>query len=240
MDIGVVTDMLDIILRSIISVLVLFVLTRIMGKKQIAQLTFFDYVAGISMGSIAAELAVDKTIPYSHGIISLVIYVAFPIIMSYWSLKSLRIREWLDGVPTVIIQNGKFIEKNLRKVRFHVNDVLEECRIKGVFSISDVEFAILETSGQVSIQLKSQKQPVTPEDLNLSTQYKGISAELIIDGVIMHEHLKLVNLNEQWLISELQKHNTSPDKVLLATLDTNGKLNIDLKNHDPKPLKVKE
>lgn len=136
---------------------------------------------------------------------------------------------------------SKLVEKNLKKSRFNVNDVLEECRMKGAFNIADVEFTILETGGQVSIQLKSQKQPVTPEDLNISTKYKGLSADLIIDGIVMREHLKLISLNENWLKGELKKQNIdSPSQVLLASLDTNGKLHIDMKSYDPRSLEVLE
>lgn len=236
-----ITDIFNIAVRSLLSVTVLFILTRLMGKKQISQLSFFDYVVGISIGSIAAAFAVDNTITYLHGLVALLIYAAFPVIIANITIYSIRGRRLLGGTPTVLIQNGKLVEKNLKKSRFNVNDVLEECRMKGAFSISDVEFAILETGGQVSIQLKSQKQPITLEDLNISTKYKGLSADLIIDGAIMNEHLKLINLDENWLINELKKQNIySPKQVLLASIDTNGTLHIDMKRHDPRPLDVLE
>lgn len=232
---------LDIVARSIISILVLFLLTHLLGKKQLSQLSFFDYTVGISIGSIAAALAIDDEIPYLHGIIGIVIYGLFVLLSSYLSLKSIRARKLFCGVPTILIQNGKLMEKNLRKARFHINEVLEECRVKGAFSISDVETAILETSGQVSIQLKAKKQPLTPEDMKLSAYAKGIAANLIIDGVVLKNHLTLVNKDINWLNSELKKQNVnSPHEVLLGSLDYDGNLQVDLKSKDPIPFNVLE
>ncbi|UWG98084.1 DUF421 domain-containing protein [Dehalobacter sp. DCM] len=232
---------LDIVIRSILSVLVLFLLTHLLGKKQLSQLSFFDYIIGISIGSIAASLAIDDEIPYLHGALGILIYGGFVLLSSYLSRKSFRARKFLCGVPTILIQNGKLIEQNLRKARFHINEVLEECRNKGAFSISEVETAILETSGQVSIQLKAQKQPLTPEDMNISPSAKGIAANLIIDGTVLTKHLTLVNRDDNWLKEELKKQNVhSPQEVLLCSLDYNGTLHVDLKKSDPVPLDVLE
>lgn len=235
----VIIDIFNITLRSLISLVVLFISARLMGKKQISQLNFLDYVVGISIGSIAASFAVDDTISYSHGLTGLIVYSIFPIVMSQITLKSIKGRKILGDTPTILIQNGKFVEGNLKKSKFNVNDVLEELRLQGVFSFKDVEFAILETSGKVSIQLKSPKQPVTCEDLELKTSYKGIEADLILDGQIIEESLCLVGHDKSWLLNELKKQKiNSPREVLLATLDSTNKLNIDLKNKDPKSYNV--
>ena len=220
-------------LRSLISVSVLFVLTRIMGKKQISQLTFFDYVVGISIGSIAATFAVDDSIGYIKGITGMIIYALFPIVLSFISLKSYLGRKILDGTPTILIQNGKIVECGLKKTKMNVNDLIEECRLKNVFNIADVEFAILETSGKVSIQLKSQNQPLTPKDMNISTPYKGLCVNLIVDGKILDNHLKIINKDINWLNTELRKQGIkSPSEVLLAYLDSSDVLNTYLKNSD--------
>ncbi len=232
---------LDIGLRCLVSFVVLFLLARLMGKKQLAQLTFFDYVVGISIGSIAAAFAIDNEIPYAHGLIGLVLYALFPIVMSKLEMRSVKVKEWFDGTPTVLVQNGKFVESNLRKSKFNITDVLEECRMKGAFSVADVEFAVLETSGQVSVLLKSQKQPLTPDDLNISTQYKGLNAELIIDGIVIHENLRLVHLDQAWLKAALEKQNVHTfEEVLFASLGTDGKLTVDLKRETQEPLDVLE
>lgn len=236
-----VTDLFDIFSRGIISFSILFIMARLMGKKQISQLSFFDYVVGISIGSIAAAMAVDDRISYLHGIIALVIYGFLPIIISYITIKSIWARRVFGGIPTILIQNGQIIEENLKKSKFHINDLLEELRIKGTFNVADVEFAILETGGKVSLQLKSQKQPLTPSNLNIPTKYQGLCANLIVDGEIMQEHLSMVNQNESWLLNELKIRNiNSPKDVLLASLDTNGELYITKKNRLINEAKVLE
>ena len=234
-------ELSDVSLRSIISVVVLFILAKLMGKRQISHLTFFDYAIGISIGSIAAALAVDRSVDYEHGLAGMIIYALFGILLSYIILKSVKMLDFISGTPTIIIQNGKIIEQNLRKTKLHVNDILEECRIMGAYNIADVEYAILETNGKVSVLLKSQKAPVTCEDLKIPTEYKGLSADLIIDGKIMPKHLAKVNLTEEWLKDELKKRNIMSHKdVLLASLDTSGNLLIDLKNKSIKPMDIIE
>lgn len=232
---------IDIFYRSIFSFMVLFLLARFMGKKQISQLNFFDYAVGITIGSIAASFSVDSSISYSHGLISLAVWGLLPIAIAYTTLKSLYARRFFGGTPSVLIQNGKIIEDNLRKERFNINDLLEELRIKGVFDIADVEFAILETNGKISVQLKSQKEPLTPAALSTPTRYKGLSANLIIDGKIMKNNLSLVNLDEGWLKNELKKKNiNSLDEVFLASLNNDGTLYIDKKKKKTKIEKVLE
>ncbi|MEM1484263.1 DUF421 domain-containing protein [Oscillospiraceae bacterium PP1C4] len=220
--------------HSIISVFVLFILTRLMGKKQISQLSFFDYVVGISIGSIAAEYAIDPSINHYRGITGLIVYALFPITLSYISLKSYKGRKMLDGMPSILIQNGKIIERSLVKAKMNVNDLLEECRLKNAFDISEVEYAILETSGKVSFQLKAPNQPLTPKDMNLPTSYKGLCTNLIIDGKILDEHILIVQKDRTWLINELKKQNISnPNDVLLAYIDSTDTLKCHLKHNDP-------
>lgn len=221
----------DIFLRSVISFVILFLLAKVMGKKQISQLNFFDYTVGITIGSIAATFSIDSRIAYPHGLISLIVWGLLPIAIAYSTIKSITARRFFGGTPTLLVQNGRIIEDSLKKERFNVNDLLEELRLNGVFDITDVEFAILETNGKISVQLKSQKEPITPASLNIPTQYKGLSANLIIDGKVMEDNLKLVNLDKNWLINELKKRNISSfDEIFLASLNSNGILFIDKKN----------
>ena len=227
-------DMGSIAIKSTAAVIVLFVLARIMGKKQISQLTFFDYTVGISIGSVAAELSVEKGVSLREGIFSMVIWTAFPLILSFIASKSMNARRLLDGTPTILIQNGKIIEKNLHKAKFTINDLLEELRIQGTFNINDVEFALLETSGKMSVLKKSSNQTVTVSDLNLKSDYQGLCANLIIDGKLMSQNIAQINKSEAWLQNELRKRNISSiADVLLASIDSNGNFYIDLKNRDP-------
>jgi uncharacterized membrane protein YcaP (DUF421 family) len=229
--VNIVLDNLDILFRNLIAVGILFLVTVIIGKKLISQLNFFDFIVGITIGSIAAALSVDKTITYPHGVISLLIWGLVPLIVARIALANIRARRRLDGVPTLLIQNGKILEENLKKEKYHVNDLLEELRLKGVFNVADLDFAILETSGQISVQLRPEKQPITVSDLNLSPTQQGVCANLIIDGQILYQHLKLVNRNEAWLREELKKRNIKDvAQVLLASMDGNGNLYIDMKD----------
>lgn len=222
---------IDIIIRSITSFIILFTLSRIMGKKHIANLTFFDYVVGISIGSIAASFAVDESIHYDYGIISLIVYAVCAIVVSKISLFGILPRKIFGGVPTILIQNGEFIEENLKKSKFSVNDLLEECRLNGVFDVSEIDYAILETSGKVSILLKAEKKPVTLEDMNIKSNKYGIQTELIIDGYILYDNLEQINKNEEWLTKELKKRRIASSKeVLLASIDNLGNIVIQLKH----------
>jgi uncharacterized membrane protein YcaP (DUF421 family) len=228
-----IDDIYRTILESLSSVSILFVLTRIMGKRQISQLTFFDYVVGISIGSIAGTFAVDDSIGYTKGITGMIIYALFPILLSFISLKSYLARKLLDGIPIVLIQNGKILENGLKKTKMNINDLLEECRLKNIFNIADIEFAILETCGKLSIQLKSSNQPLTPKDMNIQAQYKGLCVNLIIDGKILYKHLAIISKDIKWLNTELHRQGIkSPSDVLLAYLDTSDVLNTYLKNNN--------
>ncbi|MCL1843063.1 MAG: DUF421 domain-containing protein [Defluviitaleaceae bacterium] len=218
-------------ITSAIAIISLFILTRIMGKKQMAQLNFFDYVIGISIGSIAAEYAVVRSVQLAEGLTALVIFTIFSLALSQIGLKSYRGRRILDGSPSVLIENGNIIEENLQKVKLNINDLLEECRQKNIFDIKEIEFAILETSGRLSVQPKSQNRPITPKDMNIPTAYEGLCANVVIDGKIINENLDALNLDSNWLHKELSKQNISEcTDVLLAYVNTAGVLHTHKKN----------
>jgi uncharacterized membrane protein YcaP (DUF421 family) len=230
MSVGFLPDIFTVFIKSVISIAALFFITKLSGKKHVAQITFFDYILGIAIGSIAGTLSVDKNINYASGLTALFTWGLIAYSVAYISMKSKHARRFLDSTPTVFIRNGKIIEKNLQKEKININDLLEELRIKSVFNIADVEFAIMETDGEISVQLKSQKRPLTPEDINLPTTYQGLSTNLIIDGSILMENLQHVSLDEKWLMSELAKRSIYSQKdVLLASLDSKGELYISMK-----------
>jgi uncharacterized membrane protein YcaP (DUF421 family) len=225
------------VLQSLFAVVVLFGLTRLMGKKQVSQLTTFDYVVGITIGSIAKAIAVEGQ--YTKGITSLILFALFPIILSLISLKSRKAQKILDGIPAILIQNGKIVKENLKKSKFTINQLLKECRIKDVFDITEIEFAILETNGQISIQKKSQNQPLTPKDMKLPTDYKGLCLNIIIDGKIIQEHLSMAERDINWILDELKKQNiTDIRNVLLAYFDSNNQfiVHTDHKEESKNPL----
>lgn len=221
-------------IHSLVSLVALFIFARLTGKKQVSQLNFFHYVIGISIGSIAAAYAVDLDIEMPEFLTSIIIYGVFPLILAQISLKSYIGRKLLSGSPTILIQDGKIIEKNLKKTKLNINELLEECRLKNAFNLSEVEFAILEMNGQVSIQMKPLNLPVTPQDMNLPTQYKGLCANVIIDGKLLKDNLNSINKDVRWLNNELQKQNiNNKTDVLLAYVDNSEQLYVYKKNENP-------
>jgi len=221
-------ETLVVIVRGIIGFFTLLIFTRLLGKEQVGQLTFFDYIMGITIGSIAASLTVDlgsRAWPHWVGLLT---WTVAALSMQWITIRWRYISKIIEGEPVVVIMNGKIMEDTMKKIRYRLSDLLVQLRDKGVFDLSHVEFAVLETDGKLSVLKKSQLLPVTPRDLNISTNYFGISSELIYDGVVIEENLKQVNLSPQWLESELQKQGIShPSQVFLASLNTTGELYID-------------
>jgi len=222
-------------MRALGSFFFLFVLTRLMGKEQIAQLTFFDYIVGITIGSIAATLTTTPQDPFLPGLLGLVIWGLLPILIGLITLKWVPIRKIMEGEPVVIIQNGKIDEEVMTKQRLNYDDLLMLLREQKIYNIQDVENAIYERDGQLSVQLKSQQQPVTPKDLNLSTQYKGLPTTIIEDGTILNNRLKEVSLSKDWLLKKLQREHgiKNANEVSIAQLDTGGNLYVDIINANP-------
>ena len=216
-------------IASVIAIITLFILTRIMGKKQMAQLNFFDYVVGISIGSIASEYAVVRSIHLVEGLTALMVFTLFSLVLSYVSMKSYKGRKLLDGTPVILIENGKIIEDGLKRTKMNINDLLEECRQKNIFDIAEIEFAILETSGRLSILPKTQNRPLTPKDMKISTAYEGLCANIVIDGNIIAENLTAIHLDEDWLRAELANKGTDCADVLLAYVDTMGTMHVHMR-----------
>ncbi|MGM0502569.1 MAG: YetF domain-containing protein [Bacillota bacterium] len=221
-------SVLTIIFRSLAAFFTLLIFTRILGKQQISQLTFFDYILGITIGSIAGILSVDlSSNPYLVWV-GIATWVISSIGMKSIALKSRSIAKYIDGEAAILIMNGQIMEENLRSMNFRASDLLGMMRVKGIFNPSQVEFAILETSGKLSVLKKSQHRNLTPQDMNLNTNYEGLSVELIYDGLVLKNNLKQVNLDYKWLENKINQagiHDISD--VFLATLDTTGVLYLD-------------
>lgn len=220
-------ESLDIILRALLAVVALFVLTRLLGAKQISQLSFFDYVIGISIGSVAAEMTVARDIPYHYAVIAMAVFALVAVAVSFWSDKSIWARRILLGTPTVLIDNGKLIEKNLKRAKLDVNELLCELRTQGYFNVADIKYAIMETNGKVSLLPKESKKQVTCEDLKLSPNREGLIANIIIDGNVMERNLKAAGRDRAWLEKELKKQKCGQiSQIFLATLDENGAMSV--------------
>lgn len=220
-------ELLNVTIRALSSLVTLFLITKMLGKKQVSQLSLFDYVIGISIGNFAAEMTINLESNEINGIWAVVLFGLFAYIVSYLTMKSIVMRRFFMGTPTVIIQNGKILEQNLKKVKFDINDMLEEIRSNGYFDLSQVEYALMEANGKLSILPKAENRPLTPKDMKLKVQSEGLCANVIIDSKIMHNNLKNINKDEKWLKQELKvKGYTDLDKILLTTVDTNNKVTI--------------
>ena len=229
------------ILRSIVSLALLFLLTKWMGRKQISQMTFFDYCIGISIGSIASEIAANADGSISDGITALIVYALIAILISILTNKSIVLRRFFTGTPTILVQNGKWVEKNFKKEKFDINDFLAECRVKDIFDVADIEYAIMESNGRISILPKAEKQPVTPKDLKLDVNPSVLLANVIMDGHILKQNLSRISKSEQWLRERLKQHKLGkPENIFLATCDLEGNLNIHYKFEANNPQDILE
>ena len=221
-------EALVVLVRSLIGFFTLLIFARLLGKQQISQLTFFDYVLGITIGSIAATLSVDlssRAWPHWVGLLTWTITV---FILQWATQRYLFLDLYFNGEPTVVIADGKIMEDAMKGVRYTVTDLLEQLRDKGAFDLKQVAYAVLETDGQLSVLFKPEFLPVTRSDLNLQNNEVGICNELIFDGVVMSQNLRKSNLDRKWLDQTLKKKGlSSPSQVFLMTIDDAGTLYID-------------
>jgi uncharacterized membrane protein YcaP (DUF421 family) len=218
---------INIVWKTALLYLIVVLSMRLMGKRQIGQLQPFEFAIAVMISEIAAFPLTDESKNIMHGIIPIFILVVCQFIISIISIKSVRAREIICGRPRVVIKNGSLQEKNLRKELYTINDLLEQLRISNVQNISDVEFGVLETNGELSMVLKSQKRPLTPADLGISTEYEGPSLDIIIDGVVHIENLELADLDTNWLIEQLKNEGWSdPKDIFFASLNSKGELYI--------------
>ncbi|MBO9609584.1 MAG: DUF421 domain-containing protein [Paenibacillaceae bacterium] len=221
-------DWLHIVARSLGAIIMLFALTRILGKKQISQLTFFEYVTGITLGELAGFMSTDMEGVYWHGVVSLLVWFSVPFVLELLTLKSKKLREWFEGKGTVLIKEGKVLEDNLKKERFTGDELLESLRTKNVFRVADVEFAVLEASGDLSVLLKKEHQPLTPAHLGITVAPEQEPQTVILDGNILDEPLSTIGLSRGWLQTELDKIGIPANNVFLAQVDSYQQLYVDL------------
>lgn len=216
-----------VIIRTFILYALVVIVLRMLGKRQIAQLQPFELVVIIMISELAAVPSSDIGIPLISGIIPILILLISGVALQYLTLKSEKARSIICGKPTILIDKGKILETEIKRIRYNISDLLEQLRIKNIPNISDVEYAILETNGEMSVIPKSQKRPTIPEDFQIATKYEGLPLTLVMDGLVQSENLKKANVDLQWLQQEMKKQQlTSFDQVLLASLDTAGTLFI--------------
>lgn len=219
---------LVVIVRAIISFFTLLILARILGKEQISQLTFFDYILGITIGSIASEATVDlssRAWPHFVGLLS---WSVLAYLMQLISLKWRYAAKIIEGEPVVVIMNGKIMDKVLKKMKFRITDILELLRNQGIFDLNEVDYAILEPNGSLSVLKRPEYLPLTPKDMNIKVKPTGISTELVYDGKLIEQNLRQMNKDKKWLMNELSKRGIKDiSEVFLATLNDAGSLYVD-------------
>lgn len=220
-----------IIFRTVMAFITLLVAGKIMGKKAIAQLTPYDFVATITLGSLASGLSfhIEKN-PFNIGL-AIVSYSSFALLVGFLSSKSKRAKKVFAGEATIVIQNGRILEENMDKARYSLDSLNESLREKGIFNIEQVENAIVERNGKLSVQKKSQNRPLEPADLDIPTKYEGLAIEVIMDGQILDKNLIENQITKDWLISTLTKNGVNNlQDVYYACLSTKGTLYFDNRN----------
>lgn len=224
---------LEILLRGIGAFAAVIFITKMIGKHEVGRLTITDFVNGIVIGSIAASLVVELGEPPMYYLFGLFLFMGLTVTIQWAGMKYRPLRKLFNDEPTVVVHNGKILEKSMNKMRYTVDDLTSQLRQKDAYNIADVEFAIVEPNGDLSVVLKSQAAPLTPRDLGLPAKYQGVPSELVVDGVIIQQNLAQNNLDEKWLLGELQKQGVqSLQEVFYASLDTDGNLYVDTKLDD--------
>ena len=214
--------MLITFVRSIILYVIVLVVMRLMGKREIGQLQPFELAIAIMIADLASVPMSEVGIPIINGIIPILSLLVMHLIISFINLKSIKMRQLICGKPSILIYRGKINEKVLIKERFTINELQERLRANNINNLADVEYAILETSGQVRIIQKTNKRTTIPEDFNIMPEYEGISYDLVVDGKIMNDNLKILNKTYGWLKKEVNKFNIEPEEALLVTVNAKG------------------
>lgn len=208
--------------RAIFLYIVVLIVMRLMGKREIGQLQPFELAISIMIADLASIPMTEIGIPITNGIIPILGLLVMHLLISIINLKSNRAREIICGKPRILIYRGKIDEKALKKERLSINELEEKLRNSNVMNLGDVEFAILETSGDLSVIQKPNKRNTIPEDFGISPEYEGISYDLIVDGKIMKDNLKIIGKNYEWLRKQIEKFGFKPKEVLIATIDGKG------------------
>lgn len=211
-------------LRAILLYIIVLIVMRMMGKREIGQLQPFELAIAIMIADLASIPMTDTGIPLSNGIIPILGLLVMHLIISVINIKSIKAREIICGKPRILIYRGKIDEDALIKERFTINELQERLRDKDIVNIGDVEYAILETSGQVTVIEKPNKRKLIPEDLGITPDYEGIPYDLVVDGKIMKDNLNTINKSYSWLKKEVNKFGFEPEEALIATIDGKGQM----------------
>lgn len=218
------SDIFKVIIRCIAAMTTLFFMTKLLGKKQVSELSLFDYVVGISIGNFASEMAINLEAEFFNSMLAIIVFGILAYFISILTTKSLKLRKFFVGTPTVLMENSKLIYKNMKKSMIDVNDLLSQAREMGYFDLSEIEFAILEANGKISFLPKGEYKNITVKDMKLKIEKQGLCANVIIDGNIMDDNLINIGKDTEWLLHELKCKGKKVHDILLATVDINDKL----------------
>lgn len=218
-------EWLKILLVAPLSYVALFLITKLIGYRQISQLSIFDYVNGITIGSIAAEMATELEKPL-QPLLAMAIYCLLVVLTSWLTTHSVRMRRWLTGRTLVLLQNGTLYRENLKKAKLDVNEFLTQCRDSGYFDLNDIQLALLETTGKISFLPKSAMHPATPQDMGVTVLQAQPQINVIVDGETMMDNLEYLGFNEDWLDHRLEEQNYTVGQIFLATCDRDGSLTL--------------
>ena len=220
-------DILYVIALSLGSILEIFILCKIMGYRQISQMSMFDYINGITIGNIASEMATSIEDDFIHPMTAMIVFGTVAVLLSCISSKSIRVRRFLSGKPILLVHQGILYEQNFKKSKVDLNEFLTQCRVNGYFDLDELESVILEENGRMSFLPKSEYRPLTADDLQLSPAQENLVANLIIDGKVMEENLRHTGKNIQWLDKELHRQGIKNiNDVFLATYDLKHKVSV--------------
>ncbi len=222
-------DFAYIIILSFVSLAVLFIITKIMGFRQISEMSFFDYVIGITIGSIAAEMATNIDLEWWKGILAMVVYGVVGVLISVLAQKSVKARKFISGKPIIIIERGKISKKGMRKARVELDDLLTSARVNGYFNLSDIDYAIMETTGKISFQPVAQKRQLNPKDFNFAPEREGLYINVIMDGHIIDDNLSVAGVTKKELDNMLKAKGDKLENIFLGTIDINKQLTTYLK-----------
>ena len=222
-------DFAYIIILSFVSLAVLFIITKIMGFRQISEMSFFDYVIGITIGSIAAEMATNIDLEWWKGILAMVVYGVVGVLISVLAQKSVKARKFISGKPIIIIERGKISKRGMRKARDELDDLLTSARVNGYFNLSDIDYAIMETTGKISFQPVAQKRQLNPKDFNFAPEREGLYINVIMDGHIIDDNLSVAGVTKRELDNMLKAKGDKLENIFLGTIDINKQLTTYLK-----------
>ena len=225
-------DWLKILLVAPLSYVALLLITKLIGYRQISQLSIFDYVNGITIGSIAAEMATELEEPHKP-LLALVVYGLLVLLTSVITSHSLKARRWLTGRTLVLLENGKLYRENLKKAKLDINEFLTQCRDSGYFDLNEIQLALLETTGKVSFLPKSQQRPATPQDMGVTVQQTLPQINVVLDGHVLADNLQYLGYDETWLDRQLKAQNTTVGDCFLVTCDREGTLGVYPMNTTP-------